>query len=106
MMPEVSYTGFLPNVEERGYSPLETNEKLDKVAGEMHGFFTELVRYVNLTARQRILSKELKKVERRSKALDYVLIPSLVPQRKMIISKLEEIEREELVRKRRIKALL
>lgn len=79
---------------------------LTRWRGKYTVFFTELVRYVNLTARQRILSKELKKVERRSKALDYVLIPSLVPQRKMIISKLEEIEREELVRKRRIKALL
>jgi vacuolar-type H+-ATPase subunit D/Vma8 len=72
----------------------------------MHRFLTTLVAYINLVTRQRILAKELKKIERRSKALDHVLIPSLISQKKKILSKLDEIEREELARKKRVKELL
>ncbi|MGB9717461.1 MAG: V-type ATP synthase subunit D [Thermoproteota archaeon] len=106
LIPEISYRGVLPSVEERGYSPLETNEKLDRTSEEMHRFLTTLVVYINLVTRQRILAKELKKIERRSKALDHVLIPSLVSQKKKILSKLDEIEREELARKKMVKELL
>lgn len=106
LVPRIYYTGFLPDVEDRGYYPLETSEKLDRTVEEMHRFFTALVDYINLVARQRILARELKKVERRSKALDHVIIPSLVSQKKKIISKLEEIEREEVARKKRVKGLL
>ena len=106
LIPEISYREGLPSVEERGYSPLETNEKLDRASEEMHRFLTTLVAYINLVTRQRILAKELKKIERRSKALDHVLIPSLISQKKKILSKLDEIEREELARKKRVKELL
>lgn len=106
LVPKVSYSKHLPKVEDRGYYPLETSEKLDKVSESMHEFFSTLMNYVNLMARQRTLTKELKKIERRSKALDHVLIPSLILQRKRIAAKLEEIEREELARKKRVKQLL
>lgn len=106
LIPKLSYSEYFPNIEDRGYYILETNEKLDKASEEMHNFLSTLVRYVNLMNRQRILSREIKKVERRYKALDYVLIPNLVDQKKRILSKLEEMEREEIARKKRVKALL
>jgi H(+)-transporting ATP synthase subunit D len=107
LMPKISYSKSLPKIEDRGYSPFETSESLDQVSELMHDFFkTTLIHYVNLSVRQRFLTKELKKIEIRSKALDHVLIPGLSLQRKKIMSKLEEIEREELSRKKRVKQLL
>jgi|GEM_PF-3149096 len=40
------------------------------------------------------------------KALDNVLIPNLLHQRKKIISKLDDMEREDLIRLKTVKALL
>ncbi len=106
LIPKVTYSKSLPRVEDRGYSPLETNESLDLASENMHKFLETLIHYVNLSIRYRVLTRELKKIEIRSKALDHVLIPSLSLQRKRILSKLEEIEREELSRKKRVKQLL
>ncbi|MBO3801066.1 MAG: V-type ATP synthase subunit D [Thermoproteota archaeon] len=106
LIPKLSYSEYFPNVEDRGYYILETSEKVDKASEEMHKFLSTLVRYINLINRQRILSKELKKIERRYKALDYVLIPNLTNQKKRILSKLEEMEREEIARKKRVKEFL
>ena len=106
LIPKLSYSEYFPNVEDRGYYVLETNEKLDRASEEMHKFLSVLVKYINLMNRQKILSKELKKIERRYKALEYVLIPNLVSQKKKILSKLEEMEREEIARKKKIKEFL
>jgi len=40
------------------------------------------------------------------KALDNVLIPNLLHQRKKIVSKLDEMEREDLIRLKTVEALL
>ncbi|MGQ9596798.1 MAG: V-type ATP synthase subunit D [Thermoproteota archaeon] len=106
LIPRVLYSKLLPSVEDRGYYPLETSEKVDKASEEMHRFLTILLDYVNLLTCQRILMKELGKIEQRSKALDHVIIPNLVAQRKRILSKLEENEREEMARKKKIKEFL
>ncbi|MBO3841766.1 MAG: V-type ATP synthase subunit D [Candidatus Brockarchaeota archaeon] len=106
LVPKISYSKSLPEVEDRGYYPLETSKNLDRVSESMHRFLETLINYVNLVARQKTLTRELKKIERRSKALDHALIPNLILQRKRIMSKLEEIEREELSRKKRVKQLL
>ncbi|NHV06536.1 MAG: V-type ATP synthase subunit D [Thaumarchaeota archaeon] len=106
LIPKLSYPEYFPNVEDRGYYVLETDEKLDRASEEMHKFLSTLVKYVNLLNRQKILSKELRKIERRYKALEYVLIPNLVSQKKKILSKLEEIEREEIARKKKVKEFL
>jgi len=106
LIPKISYSKNLPRVEDRGYYPLETSEKLDLASESMHRFLEILIYYVNLSIRQRVLTRELKKIEIRSKALDHVLIPNLSLQKKRIMSKLEEIEREELSRKKRVKQLL
>ncbi|MEM3660496.1 MAG: V-type ATP synthase subunit D [Thermoproteota archaeon] len=106
LMPKISYFKSLPRVEDRGYYPLETSESLDRVSESMHAFLATLINYVNLVASQKTLARELKKIERRSKALDHALIPNLILQKKRIASKLEEIEREELSRKKRVKQLL
>lgn len=106
LIPKLSYSEYFPDVEDRGYYLLETNEKLDRASEEMHKFLSTLVKYVNLLNRQKILSKELKKIERRYKALEYALIPNLINQKKKILSKLEEMEREEIARKKKIKEFL
>lgn len=106
LVPQLFYSDYFPEIEDRGYYLLETNADLDEAAEEMHKVVVELVRYADLVNRQKILLRELKKVEMRYKALEYILIPNLIKQRKSIISKLEEIEREEIVRRKKVKEYL
>jgi len=106
LIPALTYSARLPDVESRGYYLPETDSSLDKVSEELSKMIPELIHYGNLVNRQNVLSKELRKIEIRYKALDHVLIPNLLCQRKRIVSKLDEMEREDIVRLKAVKGLL
>jgi len=62
-----------------------------------------LANYATITKSIFILSRELKKVQRRVNALEKIFIPQNEQTKKYIQDRLEEMEREEIFVKRRIK---
>jgi len=65
-----------------------------------------LARYATFTKSIFILSRELKKVQRRVNALDKIFIPQNEETKKFITDRLEEMEREEIFVKRLIEKRL
>lgn len=91
---------------QRGYSLASTSHRIDTAAAR---FEDELELVIELAAsemRLRRLAEEIRKTTIRLNALEMVLIPRLEAQRAYIESVLEEREREDTFRLKRVKAAL
>lgn len=90
----------------RGYSMVGTSAKIDEVA-EAFEKATDLVFKLSQTENAiRRLILEIEKTKRRVNALEYVLIPRLESQAKLISFRLEEMERDSFVMLKTIKRKL
>ncbi|HEN20781.1 MAG TPA: V-type ATP synthase subunit D [Desulfobacteraceae bacterium] len=79
-----------------------TTSSYDKVKEKSIQLLPLLARYATFTKSIFILSRELKKVQRRVNALDKIFIPQNEETKKYITDRLEEMEREEIFVKRLI----
>lgn len=90
----------------RGYSVIGTSAKIDEVA-EAFEKATDLVFKLSQTENAiRRLILEIEKTKRRVNSLEFVLIPRLETQAKMISFRLEEMERDSFVMLKTIKRKL
>ena len=91
---------------ERGYSVVGTSAKIDEVA-EAFEKATDLVFKLSQTENAiRRLILEIEKTKRRVNALEFVMIPRLQSQAKLISFRLEEMERDSFVMLKTIKRKL
>jgi V/A-type H+-transporting ATPase subunit D len=91
---------------ERGYDILMTSPSLDDAAREFEGALKLLVELAELEASAYAIAGELEKTKRRVNALEYIIIPGLKAALKFILMRLDEMERENFTRLKRIKAML
>jgi V/A-type H+-transporting ATPase subunit D len=91
---------------ERGYSLHTTVSLLDQAAKEFEAALKSLSDVAELEAAAYALARELEKTKRRVNALEYIIIPQIKGNLKFIIMRLDEIERENFTRLKRIKAIL
>lgn len=90
----------------RGYSIPLTSATLDTAAGKFETALNFLVKLAELEAAAYAIAEELEKTKRRVNALEHLVIPSLKQMMKFIIMRLDEMERENFSRLKRIKAML
>ncbi len=88
------------------YGFMETCSKLDDAKKEFHDLLKRLIQLADLEAGIKSLTVEIEKTKRRVNVLENTLIPKLFATRKYIEMQLEEREREDFIRRKRIKALL
>jgi V/A-type H+-transporting ATPase subunit D len=88
------------------YGFLETCAKLDDAKYEFNEILKKLIELADLEAGIKSLTVEIEKTKRRVNVLENNLIPKLIGTRKYIEMQLEEREREDFFRRKRIKALL
>jgi V/A-type H+-transporting ATPase subunit D len=88
------------------YSFSDTCAKLDDAKQEFTDAITELLKLANLEGSIKSLAVEIEKTKRRVNVLENTLIPKLNSTIKYIEMQLEEREREDFFRRKRIKALM
>jgi len=88
------------------YGFLETSARFDDAQKKFKDLIFVLVELSDLESSVHALSSEIEKTKRRVNVLENNLIPKLKSTRKYIEMQLEEREREDFFRRKRIKAIL
>ncbi len=88
------------------YSILSTCAEFDEVVKKANDLLKEIVETAEVEGSIQMLSREIEKTKRRVNALEYIFIPRLLNTITYIERQLEEREREDFFRRKRIKALL
>jgi len=91
---------------EPSYSFIETCSKLDDAQQDFRHLIKKLIELSDLEGGIKSLAVEIEKTKRRVNVLENNLIPKLIGTRKYIEMQLEEREREDFFRRKRIKALM
>jgi len=99
-LPRISLTLKKPRL---SGSLIQTTATYDVAKRQSKRVLPELGRYATITKAIIMLSKEMKKVQRRVNALEKIFIPQHEEAKKYILDRIEEMEREEVFVKKLIR---
>jgi V/A-type H+-transporting ATPase subunit D len=105
-MPVIRTAGPHPPSRVRGYGYAFTSAAVDEVADTFERVFEEALRLAEMEGALLRLAQEIERTKRRVNALESIVIPQLRATQKHIESHLEELEREDIFRRKRTKMLL
>jgi V/A-type H+-transporting ATPase subunit D len=105
-VPVIEHRSAVRGPLDRGYSLTGVSSRVDAVAEAFEVQLDLIVDMATTELRLRRLAEEIGRTTRRVNALDNVLIPRLETQRNVIEMVLEEREREDLFRLKRVKVKL
>ncbi len=88
------------------YSMLSTTALMDEAVSKAMKMLDRVVEVASIEGSVQMLGREIEKTKRRVNALEYIFIPRLLNTISYIERQLEEREREDFFRRKRIKALL
>jgi V/A-type H+-transporting ATPase subunit D len=91
---------------ERGYGIISTSARIDETAERYEVELDLLIRLAETETAMRRLGSEIQMNRRRVNALEQILIPELKGQAKYIKNAIEEREREDLFRLKKVKSIL
>jgi len=105
-VPVIERKSVARNPLNRGYSLPTVSSRIDAVAEAFETLLDQTIEVADSEMRLRRLAEEIGRTTRRVNALDNVLIPRLETQRNYVQMVLEEREREDLFRLKRVKLKL
>ncbi len=88
---------------DRGYGRIDTSRSVDEAARKWEGLLPVLVKAGTLETKRVRLGAAARRTRRRISAIERVLVPSLERARKRVALSLEEAEREEFLKAKRVK---
>jgi len=91
---------------ERGYGVIATSGRIDETAERFEAELDLLIELAETETAMRRLGSEIQRNRRRVNALEQVLIPELKSQAKFIKNAIEEREREDLFRLKKVKRII
>ncbi len=100
---EIDYAPIGRSAAARGYSLNGSSARIDEAAGRFEATVEMLLDVASLEVRLRRLADEIGKTTRRINAIELVVIPRLLAERNFIQSVLDERERQDRFRLKRIK---
>lgn len=104
VVPKISSTGVRKSMYERGYGIIGTNSYIDEAADSYEDLVEKIITAAELETTMKRLLDEIEKTKRRVNALEFKVIPELIAAMKFIRFALEEMERENTFRLKRVKA--
>ncbi len=104
-IPDIKAEGsFVRDADGRGYAITQTSARIDETAEAFEEILDTVVRMAPTEVKLKRLGEEIRKTTRRVNALEEMIIPRYEDQITYIRQTLEEREREDLFRLKRIKA--
>jgi V/A-type H+-transporting ATPase subunit D len=94
----------IPNQPLYGY--LHTNARLDEATDRFHYVLLKILKLAEIEGSIERLAAEIEKTKRRVNALEHIFIPRLNATKKYIEMQLQEREREDFFRRKRIKSIM
>jgi|TARA_Y100000310_G_C20669143_1_gene809285 V/A-type H+-transporting ATPase subunit D len=105
-VPEIALEEDERNLGNRGYSPITTSASLDEASSKFDTALNLVVQMAEVEKTIQMLATEVEKTKRRVNALEYIVIPRMRNTAKFIRMRLDEMEREDFSRLKKIKSKL
>ncbi|MDI6867026.1 V-type ATP synthase subunit D [Methanoculleus sp.] len=104
VVPEIEASSVRKSVLDRGYGVLGTSAVIDEAAEAFEELLEAIIEAAEIETTMKRLLDEIESTKRRVNALEFKVIPELTEARNFIKMRLDEMEREELFRLKKIKA--
>jgi V/A-type H+-transporting ATPase subunit D len=103
-VPQIDSTRVQKRLDQRGYGVLGTSARIDEAAEAYEELLESIILAAEIETAMWKLLDEIETTKRRVNALEFKLLPDLRENQEYIEQKLEEQEREEIFRLKKIKA--
>src|SRR5512136_33755 len=104
IVPDIESSKVKKSLADRGYGVLGTSPVIDETATAFEDLVESIIESAEIETTMKRLLDEIEKTKRRVNALEFKVIPELTAARDFIKMRLDEMEREELFRLKKIKA--
>jgi V/A-type H+-transporting ATPase subunit D len=104
IVPQIESSKVRKTLADRGYGVLGTSTVIDETASSFEELVESIIESAEIETTMKRLLDEIEKTKRRVNALEFKVIPELTEARDFIKMRLDEMEREELFRMKKIKS--
>ncbi len=104
VVPQIESTKVRKSLDQRGYGLVGTSARIDEAADAYEELLETVILAAEVETAMKKMLEEIEKTKRRVNALEFKLLPELHDAQEYIEQKLEEQEREEIFRMKKIKA--
>ena len=104
IVPQIESSKVRKTLADRGYGVLGTSTVIDETASSFEELVEAIIVSAEIETTMKRLLDEIEKTKRRVNALEFKVIPELTEARDFIKMRLDEMEREELFRMKKIKS--
>ena len=104
VVPQIESTKVRKSLDQRGYGLVGTSARIDEAADAYEELLETIILAAEVETAMKKMLEEIEKTKRRVNALEFKLLPELHEAQEYIEQKLEEQEREEIFRMKKIKA--
>ena len=103
VVPQIESTKVKKSLDQRGYGLVGTSARIDEAADAYEELLETIILAAEVETAMKKMLDEIEKTKRRVNALEFKLLPELHGAQEYIEQKLEEQEREEIFRMKKIK---